>query len=56
MMGFAPRPLGGNFFIEVGISLDLRWKRIEAGELEGSGFVGGGGSVKEGAEDEGEGK
>ena len=49
-MGFAPRPLGGIFcFIEAGISLDLRWKRIEVGELEGSGFVSGGGAFKEGA-------
>ena len=49
-MGFAPRPLGGIFcFIEARTSLDLRWKRMEVEELEGSGFVSGGGAVEEGA-------
>ena len=57
MMGFSPRPLGGIFcFIKAGISLDLRWKRIEVGELEWSGFVDGGGSIEEGVEGEGEGE
>ena len=48
MVGFTPRPLGGIFcFIETGTSLELRWKRVEGEELEGSGFVSVGRVVEE---------
>ena len=43
ILGFIPSPLAGALgIIEIGTSLDRRWKRIEVDRLDESGFERGG--------------